>query len=126
MSVEAVFEERAQGKKKSGTLQPSKLTVWDVGTGKPRWSTDGRTLRGMNLSVDGGLLALSTGIGKYGEGGRSVVVYETLSGKQVKAIPLDHKRGQYADLLVFLANGNLAGAGAGEGRPQGRGPARGQ
>lgn len=112
VTVDRVEKEITQGKNKSKVAQPNQLTVWDLNTGKPRRTASAETLRAMALSPDGKRLALSTAIGMYGEGGRSIAITDTLTGQTLHTIPLDLKQNQYADLIAFLPDGeHIAGAG---------------
>jgi WD40 repeat protein len=91
------------------------LTAWDLGTGKTRWSTDATTLRATAMSTDGKAVALSTVIGRFGEGGGAVAFHDALTGKQLQTLPLDFKQGHSANLLAFIpGGGHLAGAGGGK------------
>ncbi len=103
--------------RKASRFELRELTAWDLGSGKARWSTDATTLQAAAMSSDGKVLALSTKIGKYGEGGGAVTLYEALTGKQLQTFPLeyeDYKKGHGVSLLAFLPGGSrLAGASAG-------------
>lgn len=112
VSVDRVEKEITQGKTKGKVAEPNQLTVWDLATGKARRTASGETLSAMALSPDGKRLALSTSIGKYGDGGRSIAITDTLTGQMLHTIPLDLKQNQYAHLIAFLPDGeHLAGAG---------------